>query len=239
MALGSGWSHDVCNLWRGNDNFTKNELGCDMRYIIVALMLVSTPALSQNEQLGDLNTSNINSTVSSNNPSTSTTNNYNGAGAASDVTPPPTAVSPSAPSGGSESCLIGRGMGVQVNVLGLSMGGYKQDAECNRRRDAKALKEQGMTIASVARLCQSVETWKAMFSSATPCPISVNGKLVVGRAATLLMKRDPETFIPDYKQHQEWYDKILRIGKEDEDEEINSTGGTISERFRSSRRNDD
>ncbi len=103
-------------------------------------VLIAGDAHAQNEQTGDLNTSNVNSTVSSNNPSTSTTNNYNGAGAASNVTPPPTAVSPSAPSGGSESCLIGRGMGVQVNVLGLSMGGYKQDEECNRRRGRKSTK---------------------------------------------------------------------------------------------------
>jgi hypothetical protein len=207
------------------------------RVLLVSLLCLNA-AYAQNEQTGDLNTSNINSTVSSNNPSNSTTNNYNGAGAASNVTPPPTAVSPSAPSGGSESCLIGRGMGVQVNVLGLSLGGYKQDAECNRRRDAKALKEQGMSIASVARLCQSLETWKAMFASATPCPISVNGKLVVGRAATLLMKRDPLTFIPDYKDRQEYYDKILRIGESD-DEEDSDSSLSISERFRSSSRDDD
>lgn len=207
------------------------------RVLLVSLLCLNA-AYAQNEQTGDLNTSNINSTVSSNNPSTSTTNNYNGAGAASNVTPPPTAVSPSAPSGGSESCLIGRGMGVQVNVLGLSLGGYKQDKECNRRRDAKALKEQGMSIASVARLCQSLETWKAMFASATPCPISVNGKLVVGRAATLLMKRDPLTFIPDYKDRQEYYDKILRIGESD-DEEDSDSSLSISERFRSTSRDDD
>ena len=207
------------------------------RVLLVSLLCLSA-AYAQNEQTGDLNTSNINSTVSSNNPSNSTTNNYNGAGAASNVTPPPTAVSPSAPSGGSESCLIGRGMGVQVNVLGLSLGGYKQDKECNRRRDAKALKEQGMSIASVARLCQSLETWKAMFASATPCPISVNGKLVVGRAATLLMKRDPLTFIPDYEDRKSYYDKILRIGESD-DEEDSDSSLSISERFRSSSRDDD
>lgn len=210
-----------------------------MRWLVVALLLMTGTAYAQNEQSGDLNTSNINSTVSSNNPSTSTTNNYNGAGAASNVTPPPTAVSPSVPSGGNESCLIGRGMGVQVNVLGLSLGGYKQDAECNRRRDAKALKEQGMSIASVARLCQSLETWRAMFASATPCPISVNGKLVVGRAATLLMKRDPDTFIPDYNDRKIYYDKILRIGKDDGDEEDSDSNLSISERFRSTSRDDD
>ena len=210
-----------------------------MRWFILSLLLTLTAAHAQNEQTGDLNTSNINSTVSSNNPSTSTTNNYNGAGAASDVTPPPTAVSPSVPSGGTESCLIGRGMGVQINLLGISAGGYKQDTECNRRRDAKALKEQGMSIASVARLCQNLETWKAMFSSATPCPIAVNGKLVVGRAATLLMKRDPETFIPDYLDRKDFYDKILRIGKDDTDEEDGNSGLSISERFRSTRRDND
>ena len=210
-----------------------------MRWLVVALLLMTGTAYAQNEQSGDLNTSNINSTVSSNNPSTSTTNNYNGAGAASNVTPPPTAVSPSVPSGGNESCLIGRGMGVQVNVLGLSLGGYKQDAECNRRRDAKALKEQGMSIASVARLCQNLDTWKAMFASATPCPISVGGKLVVGRAATLLMKRDPETFIPDYLDRKDFYDKILRIGKDDTYEENSDSNLSISERFRSTSRDDD
>lgn len=210
-----------------------------MKRLLFVLLLVSSPVLAQNEQTGDLNTSNVNSTVSSNNPSTSTTNNYNGAGAASDVTPPPTAVSPSAPSGGSESCLIGRGMGVQVNVLGLSMGGYKQDEECNRRRDSKALKEQGMSIAAVARLCQSLETWKAMFDSGTPCPMAVNGRLVVGRAATVLMKRDPEMFIPDYKERKAWYDKILQIGKDESDEENSDSGLSISERFRSTIRDND
>ena len=52
---------------------------------VVLFALAVTPTLSyaQNEQVGDLNTSTTNSTVSSNNPST--TNNYNGAGAASDV----------------------------------------------------------------------------------------------------------------------------------------------------------
>jgi hypothetical protein len=209
------------------------------RLVLLVLLLLPAHSLAQSEQTEDLNTSNVDSTVSSNNPNQSTTNNYNGAGAASNVTPPPTAVSPSAPSGGSESCLIGRGMGVQVNVLGLSMGGYKQDEECNRRRDAKALKEQGMSIAAVARLCQSLDTWKAMFQSATPCPISMNGKLVVGRAATLLMKRDPMTFIPDYKRRKMYYDKILGIGKDDSDEESSSADGSISERFRSTLRDND
>jgi hypothetical protein len=78
-----------------------------------------------------------------------------------------------------------------------------------------------------------------MFASATPCPISVGGKLVVGRAATLLMKRDPETFIPDYLDRKDFYDKILRIGKDDTDEENSDSNLSISERFRSTSRDDD
>jgi len=200
---------------------------------VLILLALTAPAFAQNTQTGDLNTNTQDSVVDSNNPST--TNNYNGAGAASNVTPPPTAVAPSVPSGGSDSCLIGRSFGTQVNVLGLSIGGYKQDDECNRRRDARALKDQGMSIAAVARLCHSKETWIAMFDSGTPCPFSVNGKLVVGRAAFLLMKRDPDTFIPDYKERKEYYDKILRT-KDDSDEESSDSSLSISERFRSSRR---
>jgi hypothetical protein len=71
---------------------------------ILILVALATPAIAQNTQTGDLNTNTQDSVVDSNNPST--TNNYNGAGAASDVTPPPTAVAPSVPSGGSDSCLI-------------------------------------------------------------------------------------------------------------------------------------
>jgi hypothetical protein len=205
------------------------------------LLLCLTTAHAQNEQTGDLNTSNVNSTVSSNNPSTSTTNNYNGAGAASNVTPPPTAVAPSTPSGGSESCLVGLSGGIQLNLFGMSLGGYRQDINCERRRDAKALKEQGMTIAAVARLCQSLAVWEAMLASSTPCPISVGGKLVVGRAATLLMRRDPEVFIPNYLERKDFYDMILRIGVKDDTDEENGddTGGSLSERFRSSIRDDD
>jgi len=200
---------------------------------ILILVALATPAIAQNTQTGDLNTNTQDSVVESNNPST--TNNYNGAGAASDVTPPPTAVAPGVPSGGTESCLIGRSFGTQVNIFGLSFGGYRQDEECNRRRDARLLKEQGMSIAAVASLCHSKETWIAMFDSGTPCPFSVNGKLIVGRAAFLMMKRDPETFIPDYKERREYYDAILRT-KDDSDEESSDSSLSISERFRSSRR---
>jgi len=191
-----------------------------------------------NDQTGDLNTStvNTNSTVSSNNPAT--TNNYNGAGAASRVTPPPSAIAPSYMSNGQDTCLAGRSAGVQVNVFGLSAGGYKQDLECNRRRDAKILKDLGMNIAAVALMCQKKTIWVSMFDSGTPCPLSINGKLIVGRAAYMTMKRNPKKFIPDYKKRKRHYDTILNIGGEESNEEDTDSSLSISERFRTSTRRD-
>jgi hypothetical protein len=203
---------------------------------LVLFTLVFWPTLlfAQNTQEGDFNTSTVNSdsTVSSNNPST--TNNYNGAGAASDVTPPPSAIAPTYMSNGQDTCLAGRSAAVQVNVLGLALGGYKQDIECNRRRDSKILKDLGMNIAAVALMCQKKTIWISMFDSGTPCPLTVNGKLIVGRSAFMTMKRNPAKFIPDYKKRKKHYDSVLNIGGEETDEE--NTDGTlsISERFRTS-----
>jgi len=208
---------------------------------LVLFVLAFMPGLvhaQSNDQTGDLNTSTVNtqSTVSSNNPST--TNNYNGAGAASKVTPPPSAIAPSYMSNGQDTCLAGRSAGVQVNVFGLSAGGYKQDLECNRRRDAKILKDLGMNIAAVALMCQKKTIWVSMFDSGTPCPLSINGKLIVGRAAYMTMKRNPKKFIPDYKKRKKHYDTILNIGGEETNEEDTDSGLSISERFRTSVRRD-
>ena len=203
---------------------------------LVLFTLVFWPTLlfAQNTQDGDFNTSTVNSdsTVSSNNPST--TNNYNGAGAASDVTPPPSAIAPTYMSNGQDTCLAGRSAAVQVNVLGLALGGYKQDIECNRRRDAKILKDLGMNIAAVALMCQKKTIWISMFDSGTPCPLTVNGKLIVGRSAFMTMKRNPAKFIPDYKKRKKHYDSVLNIGGKELDEGNIDSTLSISERFRTS-----
>jgi len=203
---------------------------------LVLFTLVFWPTLlfAQNTQEGDFNTSTVNSdsTVSSNNPST--TKNYNGAGAASDVTPPPSAIAPTYMSNGQDTCLAGRSAAVQVNVLGLALGGYKQDIECNRRRDAKILKDLGMNIAAVALMCQKKTIWISMFDSGTPCPLTVNGKLIVGRSAFMTMKRNPAKFIPDYKKRKKHYDSVLNIGGEETDEGNIDSTLSISKRFRTS-----
>ena len=186
-------------------------------------------------QDGSLNTVNQNSTVNSNNTSANNSKTYNGAG--SSGMPASSAMSPSYISTGSESCLQGISGAAQGQVFGISTGIYREDEKCNRRRDAKVLNDLGMKVAAVARMCQQEEVWKAMFISGTPCPLIRSGKLVVGKRAYLIMKQNPATYIPKYEEQEEWYNTILGIGETSEEDSTN--GGTnlsISERFRSSRR---
>jgi hypothetical protein len=177
-----------------------------------------------------LNTNTQDSVLDSNNTTNNSTTNYNGAGSSSDS--PPTAVSPSYMSNGSETCLVGASAAIQYSLVGISGGGYRRDDDCNRRRDAKVLKDLGMSIAAVSIMCRDNDVWRSMFDSGTPCPLSINGKLVVGRAAYLTMKRQPTLFIPDYNDNLDYYKAVLNL--EQTDEEDSTSTGSISERFRSS-----
>jgi hypothetical protein len=183
------------------------------------------------EQDGSLNTNNQNSTVNSNNTTNSKT--YNGAG--SSGMPVYSAISPSYMSTGPETCFRGNSQGIQTATIGFSRGGYKEDPECNRRRDAKVLSDLGMKVAAVARMCQNAEVWRAMFISGTPCPVLQGGKLVVGKRAYLALKTRPSLHIPDYSKKKDWYNDVLGIGVENESTEGSDTR-SISERFRSSER---
>lgn len=202
--------------------------------LALLILLLAVPGYSDTSQEGSLNNNYQDSTVNSNNTTqdTSTSNTYNGAGSSSEI-PPPSAISPSYLSNGVETCLQGIGSSVQTVVVGWSEGKYKADENCNRRRDAKVLSDLGMKVAAVARHCQSLDVWKAMFVSGTPCPILSGGKLVVGKRAFLVMKRQPEVYIPDYgPKTKDWYNTILKIGEPlDDDKEDTSS---ISAKFRPS-----
>lgn len=178
-----------------------------------------------NEQEGDLNSN----TQNSNNNNRTTTNVGSGAGA---PTPVSTAIAPSLMSSGSDTCLQSKSGGVQLLDIGISRGAYKQDEECNRRRDAKVFKDLGMTVAAVSRMCQQIDNWKAMFASGTPCPILVRGRMVFGKNAVLAMRTNPNVYIPDYSKQQLYYDTLLGIGATNEATEQNSTSISISQRFR-------
>jgi len=207
-----------------------------MRRLFCLLMLFSVVTLADNAQEGSLNTFHgDNSTTNSNNSTqdTSTSNTYNGAGSSSEI-PVGSAITPSYMSNGIETCLKGIGSSVQTVVVGWSEGKYKIDENCNRRRDAKVLSDLGMKVAAVARMCEAVDVWKSMFMSGTPCPILSNGKLVVGKRAMLVMKRQPDVYIPDYNEDtQDWYNTILNIGGEDTDEEDDII--SVSAKFRSTK----
>jgi len=204
-----------------------------MRYVLLVSLLFALVAQAQNEQIGDLNSAevNTNSTVNSNNKTDNKT--YNGAG--SSGMPVTTAVAPSLMSSGNDSCLMSQTVATQLFVFGSSGGRYIQDPECNRRKDAKTLKELGLTIAAVAVMCTDRTTWRSMFISGTPCPMIVNARLVVGRVAYTAMRQNPELYIPDYNEDKYYYDAVLGIGKETTSEQIDSDSKrSISERFRTS-----
>jgi len=207
-----------------------------MRRLFCLLMLFSVVTLADNAQEGSLNTFHGDNSITNSNNSTqdtSTSNTYNGAGSSSEI-PVGSAITPSYMSNGIETCLKGIGSSVQTVVVGWSEGKYKIDENCNRRRDAKVLSDLGMKVAAVARMCEAVDVWKSMFMSGTPCPILSNGKLVVGKRAMLVMKRQPDVYIPDYNEDtQDWYNTILNIGGEDTDEEDDII--SVSAKFRSTK----
>ena len=185
--------------------------------------------LPDNSQEGDLNS---NTQVGGNNTSSSynTNNTYNGAG--SSGMPVNTAISPSLMSNGSESCLQSTTGGLQLIGVGVSSGRYTQDIECNRRRDAITLSNMGMKVAAVSLMCQNPNVWRAMFMSATPCPIVKSGKLVVGKNALLEIKQNPELHIADYSDNKNLYDSLLGVGTNESTEVENTI--SVSDRFRTS-----
>ena len=165
------------------------------------------------------------------------------------------AIAPTYMSTGIETCLQGRGSSLQTGIVGFTRGNYAADEDCNRRRDSKMLSDLGMKVAAISRMCESLDVWRSMFLSGTPCPMLNNGKLIVGKRAFLLMKRQPETYIPDYgrvkmlrrwdhdkdewvmipkyNKHQAWYNNLLANGDTDESQNADS-GESVSARYRSS-----
>ena len=203
---------------------------------ILFMLFMSVSVLADNTQEGSLNTFHgENSTTNSNNSTKddSVSNTYNGAGSSSEI-PVGSAITPSYMSNGMDTCLKGTGGSLQTVGVGFSSGTYDIDPNCDRRRDAKLLSDLGMKVAAVSRMCESLEVWKAMLTSGTPCPILQNSRLVAGKRAYLALKMQPEIYIPDYNRKTKgWYDSILNIGEtvnEEQAEDIIS----VSAKFRNS-----
>ena len=203
---------------------------------LLFLLLFSAAVSADNSQEGSLNTFHGDNSITNSNNTTedkSISNTYNGAGSSSEM-PVGSAITPSYMSNGMDTCLKGTGGSLQTVGVGISSGSYEVDPNCDRRRDAKLLSDLGMKVAAVSRMCDSLEVWRAMFVSGTPCPILQNSRLVAGKRAYLAMKMNPEIYIPDYnKKTKEWYDSILNIG-ETINEEHAEDAPSVSTMFRSS-----
>ncbi len=217
------------------------------RYGCALLCLLTATANAQVS--GDLNTNsgNTNSTIGSNNNDSTT--NYNGAGSAPFSTPVPTAAAPTVMGGGgNDSCLIPKQQAFQISIFGRAEGSMEQDEECNRRKDARLLGTPqeagglGLQVSGISVMCDNANVYKAMALASTPCPIySIEtGKLLVGREGYLAMRDNPHVYVVGYAQDQSFWDTFLMIGEELPDVlPETSSGPTLSERFRRSRRSDD
>jgi hypothetical protein len=212
-----------------------------MRYLAVAL-LIAGPAFGQ--AIGD--GSSFNTTVGdgSNLDSNNQTVNYNGAGSAPGSTPTPPVMSAVAPTmmggGGNDSCLIPSSTGIQVTLFGVSSGSMQQDPECNRRKDSRLLGTPqaagglGLQVSGISLMCQSPEVFRAMALANTPCPISdiVSGNILIGRAAYVRMRENPDVYIVGYRQAQDFWDQLLLIGQELPDAPPEPARASLSDTFR-------
>ena len=124
---------------------------------------------------------------------------------------PPTASAPGLAPSGVDVCSVSASAGVQTFGLGISGGKSFRDENCERIKLARELKANGMSVASVALLCQDPRVFEAMIHAGTPCPY--NGK--IGKEASAAWTKYNK-LRPDYDQ----YVKDLKVIKEVDDEEI-------------------
>ena len=107
-------------------------------------------------QSGSSSNTTTNSTTTNNNETETAVNSAN---------------SPSMSSYGQDSCVVPLAGAVSVMSISASAGSYIVDENCERRKTSKLLKSLGMSVASIALMCQDENVWLAMAASSTFCPI--------------------------------------------------------------------
>jgi hypothetical protein len=148
--------------------------------------------------------------------------------------------------GGNDSCLIPLSRGLQLSIIGMSKGEMQQDDHCNRRKNARllGLPQQigglGLQVSGISVMCQDPTVFRSMMLANTPCPIndSRTGKLLMGKNAVNKYRENPEVFVVGYNLDKEFWDALLRVGEEYEEEVIaedTSPKLSISDRFRTSK----
>lgn len=202
-----------------------------------------------NDITGDFSNNYEDSVVDSNNQSEVI--NYNGAGSSPGSSPVMSSISPTMMGGGgNDSCLIPKSRGLQLNIIGLSQGEMQQDPNCNRRKNARllGLPQQvgglGLQVSAISVMCQDPTVFRSMMLANTPCPINDarTGRLLMGKNAINKYREDPATFVVGYAEDKQFWDTLLRVGEEyDEEELVEDTSPklSISDQFRTSKRRSD
>jgi len=201
-----------------------------------------------NDIEGDFSNNYEDSTVDSNNESQVT--NYNGAGSSPGSSPVMSSIAPTVMGGGgNDSCLIPKTRGLQLNIIGLSEGEMQQDPNCNRRKNARllGLPQQvgglGLQVSAISVMCQDATVFRSMMLANTPCPINDarSGKLLMGRNAIMKYRENPALFVVGYELDKEFWDTLLRVGEEHNEEFVKdtTTKRSLSDQFRTSKRRPD
>ena len=86
------------------------------------------------------------------------------------ISPPPSAISPSAGGSSQDLCVVGISGAVQTQILGISTGETVTDQNCERLKISKTLYDMGMKVAAVSVMCQDKRVFDAMGMAGTPCP---------------------------------------------------------------------
>ena len=194
---------------------------------------------------GDFSNNYEDSTVDSNNQSEVI--NYNGAGSSPGSQPVMSSIAPTVMGGGgNDSCLIPKTRGLQLNIIGLSHGEMQQDPNCNRRKNARllGLPQQvgglGLQVSAISVMCQDATVFRSMMLANTPCPINDarTGKLLMGRNAIMKYRENPALFVVGYELDKEFWNTLLRVGEEYNEEFVKdtTTKRSLSDQFRSSKR---
>lgn len=125
------------------------------------------------------------------------------------LSPPPSAISPSAGGSSQDLCTVAISGAVQTQILGISTGETITDQNCERLKISKTLYDFGMKVAAVSVLCQDRRVHDAMQMAGTPCPYE--GK--IGDDAKIEWKKPtgkkkiPEFIVPETKsdvQKRQW-----------------------------------
>jgi len=99
----------------------------------------------------------------------------------------------------SNNCAMALSGGLQTFSIGVSGGKSYIDKTCELIALSTALRNSGMKVASISILCQDPRVFKAMFNSATYCP--VEGQ--IGKAAYDLLVNKYKYEMPTYKKFVE------------------------------------